>query len=259
MKLSIITINYNHIKGLRQTIESVVSQCCQDFEYIIIDGGSTDGSRELIEQYQEHLSYWCSEPDKGVYNAMNKGIVQAHGDYLLFLNSGDYLCDKDALSKVFSQEHKSDLLVGYIYRHREKGLYIDKGFDTSDITIRHLLRNSLPHQATFIRRELFDKYGLYDETLKVVADWKFFAQCIILHNVSIENLLIPITVYEEGGISDHPENGGTEEWNRSLEEILPKRVICDLHYLRSCEDVVSVPLPRFLFRLLYRLTMFIKY
>ena len=88
-KISIITINYNNCEGLRRTIESVVNQTCRDFEYIIIDGGSTDGSVDVIKRYADNIDYWVSEPDKGIYNAMNKGIRMATGDYVQILNSGD--------------------------------------------------------------------------------------------------------------------------------------------------------------------------
>ena len=90
MKLSIITVNLNNLEGLKKTYESVVSQTFTDYEWLVIDGGSTDGSREFIEQHQDKFAYWCSEPDKGIYNAMNKGIVRAKGEYLNFMNSGDY-------------------------------------------------------------------------------------------------------------------------------------------------------------------------
>ena len=102
-KISIITVNYNDREGLKKTIESVINQTWQDFEFIIIDGGSTDGSREVIEQYKDKIDYWISEPDKGIYNAMNKGIKAASGEFLLFLNSGDRLIDKNITEKVISK------------------------------------------------------------------------------------------------------------------------------------------------------------
>ena len=98
--LSIITINYNNRLGLLKTMQSVVEQSYKNFEYLIIDGGSDDGSLEDILNYEHCLSFWCSEKDKGVYNAMNKGIVKATGEYLLFLNSGDFLLDNQTLSKI---------------------------------------------------------------------------------------------------------------------------------------------------------------
>ena len=100
MKYSIITINYNNRDGLEKTIQSVINQTCQDFEFIIIDGGSTDGSVDIIKKYNDRINYWVSEPDKGIYNAMNKGILQAHGEYLNFMNSGDCFFDNEVLNKV---------------------------------------------------------------------------------------------------------------------------------------------------------------
>lgn len=109
MKLSIITVNYNNFDGLKKTAESILTQTWRDFEWIIIDGASTDGSREYIVDLNENLnkngwnpiSYWCSEPDKGIYNAMNKGIVKAKGDYLNFMNSGDGFYESDTLRKIY--------------------------------------------------------------------------------------------------------------------------------------------------------------
>ena len=256
--LSIITINYNNCTGLQKTIDSVVKQTWRDFEWFLIDGGSTDGSEKIIEQYHDYFAYWCSEADKGVYDAMNKGIRHATGIYCLFLNSGDWLLNENVLKDVFSKEHSKDILVGWIERMKSGKRILDKGFNTDNITIRHLLRNSLPHQATFIKRKLFDEYGLYDDTLKIVADWKFFVQCIILHNATIENLCIPVTYYEGGGLSDHAENGGGIEWRRSLEEMIPQRIIDDFPLVMSLDDVKSLSLTSNLYRVLYRLTMWLK-
>ena len=99
-KLSIITVNLNKAKGLQKTIESVIFQTFTDYEYIIIDGGSTDGSKQIIEQYADKITYWVSEPDSGIYNGMNKGIKVAKGEYCLFLNSEDYLLSNEILQNV---------------------------------------------------------------------------------------------------------------------------------------------------------------
>lgn len=253
MYLSIITINYNHKEGLSRTIDSVVSQSYQDFEYIIIDGGSKDGSRELIEQYQEHLSYCCSEPDKGVYNAMNKGIAQAHGEYLLFLNSGDFLWDKDVLQEVVNRDLDADILVGYIFREKKGKLLLDKGHRIETLSATDLLMNSLPHQATFIRRNLFDKFGMYDESYRIVSDWKFFLQTIVFGNVSIKSLGIPITIYECDGISDANPDKNTEERKRVITELFPPRIWADYSNLQSLSDVVRYPFFRKMYGILYRM------
>src|SRR6478735_1115877 len=112
IQLSIITINYNNLQGLQKTIESVVSQSFKDFEYIIIDGGSTDGSKVLIEKYSESITYWVSEKDNGIYPAMNKGIQVANGEYLLFLNSGDWFYENTTLSMAIPMLRPFDIVYG---------------------------------------------------------------------------------------------------------------------------------------------------
>ena len=109
-KLTIITINYNNLEGLKRTVESVLNQTWQEFEYIVIDGGSNDGSAEYIESQSEHIDYWVSEPDKGIYNAMNKGIAKARGEYLLFLNSGDHLYSAKVLEENYGKIADFDLI-----------------------------------------------------------------------------------------------------------------------------------------------------
>lgn len=168
MKLSIVTINYNNLDGLRNTINSVLSQTFHNFEWIIIDGGSTDGSKELIEQNQQYLSYWCSEPDKGIYNAMNKGITQVSGEYINFMNAGDSFASQNTLSEVFSNDHQEDVIYGdwiYVYdTHEElKSFPIDKLYT-------EFIRRNICHQAMFIKATLLKSKG-YDESISVLADY----------------------------------------------------------------------------------------
>ena len=169
MKLSIITINYNNLEGLKRTYESVVSQTCQDFEWIIIDGGSTDGSKEFIEEHQAQFAYWCSEPDKGIYNAMNKGIVKATGEYLNFMNSGDCFYDEHTLEKVFSQELMADLVYGDWIRvypdHEEYKAAPPKAFYAT------VFFDNVCHQAMFIKCNVLRQRG-YDDNMYILADWK---------------------------------------------------------------------------------------
>ena len=147
MKLSIITVNYNNKAGLQKTIDSVVAQTWRDFEWIIIDGGSTDGSKELIEQYQQHFAFWCSEPDKGVYNAMNKGIDKAQGVYLLFLNSGDVLYDEHVLQNVDDLHLDSDIISGQVERMDNHQLL--RVYDNN--ILKQLFYSTLNHQGTLLR------------------------------------------------------------------------------------------------------------
>ena len=169
MKLSIITINYNNLEGLKRTYDSVVSQTYHDFEWIIIDGGSTDGSKEFIEEHQEHFAYWCSEPDKGVYNAMNKGIARATGEYLNFMNSGDCFYDEHTLEKVFSLELMADLVYGDWIRvypdHEEYKAAPPKAFYAT------VFFDNVCHQAMFIKCNVLRQRG-YDDNMYILADWK---------------------------------------------------------------------------------------
>ncbi|RYE20585.1 MAG: glycosyltransferase, partial [Sphingobacteriaceae bacterium] len=188
MKLSIITISYNNAADLEQTIKSVIEQTWSAFEYIIIDGGSTDGSLELIKQYQSNLAFWVSEPDKGIYHAMNKGVRKATGDYLLMLNAGDFLCDKEVLQRVFAAgNHEEDLLLGDVHRTAHGKIFQDSHY-TAPLTFSFFRKTSISHQGTFIKKSLHETVGMYDENLRFSSDWKFFVLAVCKYNVSYRNL-----------------------------------------------------------------------
>lgn len=172
MKLSIITVNLNNRDGLQKTIDSVICQTFHDFEWIVIDGGSTDGSKELIEHYAAHFSYWVSEPDKGIYNAMNKGIMKSQGEYLQFLNSGDWLYDETVLNQCFSHGFTADIVYGDLYFIYANG-DIGKTVYPKPLTLKFFYETSIGHGAAFIKRELFDD-ELYDESFQISSDWLFF-------------------------------------------------------------------------------------
>lgn len=117
MKLSIITVNLNQADGLAKTLDSVREQSFRDFEHIVVDGGSTDGSLEVIRARADGLAFWASEPDAGIYAAMNKGLRRAQGEYVYLLNSGDRLYSPDTLERVFAHEERGeDLLYGNTVR-----------------------------------------------------------------------------------------------------------------------------------------------
>jgi len=173
MKLSIITINLNNAQDLVRTIDSVNSQTFRDFEFIIIDGGSTDGSVDIIKQNQESINFWVSECDSGIFNAMNKGIGKANGDYLIMLNAGDVLYSKDTLQTIFESNPTEDILYGDAVLESKGKVFGEKIF-SKPITFDFFRRTSISHQAAFIKRELHDRLGLYDESLRFSSDWKFF-------------------------------------------------------------------------------------
>lgn len=203
-KLSIITVNLNNKTGLQRTIESVFPQTFTDYEYIIIDGGSTDGSKELIEKYQNKFVYTVSEKDTGIYQAMNKGIVKAKGDYLFFLNSGDILNSQNSLATFFNNTNGEDIVYANILIENN-GNYHTKTCPP-ELSFRFFFQDTLPHQSTIIKKTLFHKVGLYNENLKIISDWEFFMNAICLHNATYKHIDACVSIYEENGISTHLEN-----------------------------------------------------
>lgn len=175
-KLTIITINYNNLEGLRRTVESVVNQTWQELEYIVIDGGSIDGSAAYIESQNENIDYWVSEPDNGIYNALNKGVQKATGEYLLFLNSGDHFYSDKVLANNVHHLSNHDIIAFDIHMLGLGHDFIHKHPD--ELLFSFLFEETFAHQSVVIRSTLFDTVGLYDENLKIVADWKFFIHAI---------------------------------------------------------------------------------
>jgi len=240
-KLSIITINYNNKEGLQKTIESVLNQTFIDFEYIIIDGGSTDGSKALLETYDDKINYWVSEKDKGIYNAMNKGILKATGDYLQFLNSGDWLLDECILSKVFNEPRNAEILYGNMNNILSNGtINLMVPLSETELTLANFNTNIRPtilHPSSFIKRSLFAD-GLYDENYSIIADIKFFIEKIIIKNCTVNYLPYTITNFNMDGISSNPDNWikTVEERNRIFTEFLPPRMLKDYEVYFQVKD-----------------------
>jgi len=218
MRLSVISINLNNINGLRKTIESVFAQTFIDFEFIVLDGDSTDGSKEVIKSFnsKERLIKWISEPDTGVYQAMNKGIRIAKGDYLLFLNSGDFLVNENVLSEVFSMDHTAGFILGRC-NISESGKIIHTTSPPDIITFGYLYEVGLAHQSTFIKHEMFEKYGLYREDFKYNADIEFWYRTIILDCCSTETLKTIVSDYNTDGISS--KDFKTDAYKNEISEI----------------------------------------
>lgn len=221
MKLSIITINYNNQLGLKKTIESVVSQLYKDFEYIVIDGGSSDGSIDIIKTNGDKISYWVSESDKGIYNAMNKGIAKAKGQYLQFLNSGDYLVSSTVLEKMMSETFDYDMVYGNCLMVYPNGKILVDCPGGADINFRTFFNSTINHQASFIKRSLFLKYGLYDEVLKIAADWKFFLIAFGLNQSKTLFKNFDVVYYDRSGISVLQKDLMYSERESVLSELIP--------------------------------------
>lgn len=236
MKLSIITVNLNNRNGLQKTIDSVVAQTFRDFEWIVIDGGSTDGSKELIEQYTDQFAYWVSEPDKGIYNAMNKGIKVAKGEYLQFLNSGDWLCDEKALERCFSHGFNADIVYGNLF-FSNNGIDYSECYKPERLSFRFLLKDTINHNASFIKRNILVK-ELYDEELRIASDWKFFL-IQALHNKSFEYINEFIIVFDRTGISATNKDLNRIEREKTIQEEVPDLITADYRKMVDMESQLN--------------------
>lgn len=235
MKLSVITINYNNANGLERTAQSVIKQTCSDFEWIIIDGGSTDGSKLLIEKYKSYLTYSVSEPDKGIYNAMNKGIDVATGDYCLFLNSGDSFYSSTVVEELYqkiSSDCQYTFLIGNINIIDVNGrshLHCDI---PENVTGFYLYQGGVfPHQSTLTSSTFLKKYH-YKENYKIVSDWLFTVEMLLLKNATLKRVDVIIANYDLDGISFKNYQLAFEERKNGFAEIMGIRTRDD--YERLC-------------------------
>ena len=277
--LSIITINYNDAEGLRKTLASVAAQTYKGIEHVIVDGGSTDGSVEVIRAYADtqaaHPVKWVSEKDKGIYNAMNKGIEIALGkrivnsfnrselvedknkgieialgkrivnddhtstpisnnqlpiaqaNYIQILNSGDILAADDVTERMMAAlANNSAILYGNMIKVNAQGKVVGKSGYT-EYSLRQFYSSTLNHDCAYIRRDLFEEYGLYDEHLKIVSDWKWYLQAIGLGKVKPDYVDIDVTIFDDGGISETNIPLRNAERRQVLEELLPPAVLWD--------------------------------
>ena len=226
MKISVITINYNDREGLAKTMESVLSQTARlgvDYEYIVVDGGSSDGSAEVMAQYADKLAYGVSEPDGGIFNAMNKGIKAASGDYLNFMNAGDYFAAPDVLERVVKKLDGKDFHIGH-QQNLNPHAHLIKA--PRRISACSLVVQPLPHQATFIRSALLKARG-YNEQFKVIADWEQMVVEFLVNNRTYERLDFVVACFDTTGLSARAGHDGRyeEERQRMLRETFSPRII----------------------------------
>ena len=261
MKLSIITVNLNNASGLRKTIESVVSQSYTNYEYIVIDGGSSDGSVEVIKEFADRIVYWASEPDGGIYNAMNKGIKKANGEYCHFLNSGDFLHSFETIEEVFKLSDESDIIYGDVILTQQdlEKKWVQKHPD--DLTFLTFYMGGICHQAAFIKRKLFEDHGLYDESYKIMSDWEFFINAIILSNATYKHINLIVSVYSRDGFGNQNTETGIVESKQVLDRKFPGLVLKDYelyknHYsdLQALVGIKKFRLSFFLFKALRKTT-----
>lgn len=289
MKISIVTINYNNAEGLRRTLRSVAAQTYSNIEHIVIDGGSNDGSVDIIKEYvNQCVTYdvlWVSEKDKGIYDAMNKGVKKATGDYVWILNSGDAVAAPNVIERMVavldadSQEprvesREIDLLMGNIVRVRgNKKEYApfpktvdDRRIDDRltpqpiDVSMLTFYSGTVPQDAAFVKRELFEKYGYFDDKLKICADWKLYLNMIALGGVRPWYVDIDVVLFDMTGISNANNELRLAERKAYLKEVLPTSVRKDYE---ACSQPIRQyerlkrhhvwPLVHFLERVLFKL------
>lgn len=234
MILSIITINRNNAAGLEKTMRSVSSQTYKEFEYIVVDGASTDASVEVIKSFADLLGdrlKWISEPDRGIYDAMNKGIRMATGDYVQILNSADCLVSDNVVERMYhalEQNCHPGILYGNMLKDMPDGSIVrDRCFAGQDITFLGFFTGTLNHSPAYIRRELFDKYGLYDDSLKIVSDWKWYLQAIIFGGEKPVYTDVDITLFDMNGISETNLGLRDKEKNDELKKLITPSILAD--------------------------------
>ena len=346
MKLSIITINYNNAEGLRKTLASVASQTYADIEHIIVDGGSTDGSVEIIREYvcangaQDggsqtcqtgqtgrtkvcHQIRWISEPDKGIYNAMNKGIEIALGrrvvnedhtsspntllassphrlsDYIQILNSGDILAADDVTERMMAAlaqqvkgkensgadtnasrliasspiENRPAIFYGNMIKEYPDGKRVedrcfgDRGvrklsdqIRKTEWTMYNFIKGTINHDPTYIRRDIYEKYGLYDDSLKIVSDWKWFVQAVVFGAEEVYYIPMDVTIFDMTGISETNLAAREKERRMELEKMFPMAVLRDydayhfpINQIQRLKRHHLWPLVYFMERILFKL------
>ncbi len=226
--VSIITVNLNNAPGLQQTVDSVLGQAHTDYEFIVIDGGSTDGSVAFLQQHSDQITHWTSEPDRGIYHAMNKGISRATGTYCLFLNSGDWLVDEYVLEQCFAHNHTSDLLIGGCHI-LESNNRIHTYSLKQDLTFWSFFGTTIPHQSVFIKRSLFGKLGSYDETYRIHGDYQFWIRAVIINTCSVASLHGVVANYNLEGISGQAAHAKQSqcEIQHIQQQFIPSRVLAD--------------------------------
>lgn len=226
MKLSIITINYNNASGLKKTIESVLNQNNKAFEYIIIDGGSTDDSVDVIKAYQDNFTYWKSAKDQGIYDAMNRGIEVATGLFLMFLNSGDYLHSESVLEiciEHITKFQKVDIFYGDIFVVNEKNKEPWIRTHPSKLDLFFWKNDNINHQASLIKSDLFKEFGLYPTQYKLAGDhWMFFKSFVA--GKMFKHVPIPLVAYDLSGTSETNKFKYNNEMEHIWNFILPEYV-----------------------------------
>lgn len=276
MKLSIVTINRNNATGLEKTMRSVASQTFKEFEYIVVDGASTDGGVDVIKKLESEFAHlkWVSEPDKGIYNAMNKGIIMSSGEYVMILNSSDLIASSTVIEEMLDSLRQCEgtkILLGNIVKAgvkntkpRRRKIVGNRSLEAVDVSMLTFYRGTIPHDAAFIKRTLFDEYGYYNENMKICSDWRLFLDAIALGDVVPMHVDVDMVLFDMNGIS---ESGGRnaeiirKERRAYLEEVIPPSIIkdydryaCDIQIMRRLHrHPIAFKIVHFIERCLFKI------
>lgn len=242
-KISVITVCYNAEKYIEKTMLSVLNQSYPDIEYIIIDGASKDHTvdiaKQISSQYPQRDIRVFSEPDKGIYDAMNKGIKNAIGEWLIFMNAGDVFVSNNVLEDFCQYlSYDIDILRGNIIRIYDKFKAVSQGLTSQSPTLMDMISGSFHHQACLIRRKLFMKYGLYSTDYKLCSDWKFFFDCVVLHHVKTKYVNYTVAAFRMDGASSNNTKKYENESRAYLISLYGEEIVdClnELKFYRRCK------------------------
>ena len=244
MKISIITVNYNDAPGLEKTLASETAlrlPAGVETEIIVIDGGSTDGSVETLNRFSEKIAHSVSEPDRGIFHAMNKGVAAATGDFCIFMNSGDRFASEDVLEKIFAEtgareRFESDVVTG-------STIYVDSVAGTREfgrapvaVSLGFFYNKTLQHQSSFIRTEKLRRFP-YDETLKIVGDIRFWLECLILGGGDYARTSVPVAEFDLAGVRARPEGAEDAELRRVFHDLKLEKIIRDYDLIMRPADL----------------------
>ncbi|HCI56301.1 MAG TPA: glycosyltransferase family 2 protein [Bacteroidales bacterium] len=206
MKISIITVCHNSVKTIRDTIESVLKQTYRDIEYIIIDGNSCDGTVELVNSYSDRIDKFISEPDSGMYNALNKGIKLASGDVIGILNSDDFLYNEHVIRRIADEfdRYGTDSVIGDVIFVRPDNFdKIVRYYSSAGFTPEKFKYGIMPaHPAFYVKRKCYEKYGLYKEDYRIGSDFDLLLRFLLIHKITYRYLELPFVTMRTGGKSN---------------------------------------------------------
>jgi glycosyltransferase involved in cell wall biosynthesis len=211
-KISIITVCKNSAGTIYKCIESVVNQTYPNIEYIIIDGVSSDDTLNVIQNFSDKVTKLISEPDNGIFDAMNKGLSVSTGEYIIFLNADDFFISKNTISYTVNfilNEARSQYDIYYgkvlIFNHQTG---IGNIWNAAKISRFSLFRASLPHPATIYKKDAFERYGVFNTTYKIASDYEWFVRSLLKYRLNFKRIDLIITIFSKGGLSTQKDNSG---------------------------------------------------